>query len=122
MDFTSQETLDFIELCLREDVGNGDHSSLGAIPESTQGASKVYFKSDGILAGQELAEVICKSIDESIVWNAMVKDGDWIENGTVIATATGPAQSLLKSRTIIIKFYATFKRYSHYNLRSCKAY
>ena len=104
MDFSSEEILNFIDLCLHEDVGDGDHSSLGAISADSQAESTVYFKSDGILAGQVLASVICKRIDPLIQWDSFSNDGDWVKKGTIVSKASGPAQSLLKAERLLLNF------------------
>ena len=38
---------------IREDVGDGDHSSLACIPASAQGKAKLLVKDEGIIAGVE---------------------------------------------------------------------
>ena len=104
MDFSSEEVLNFIDFCLHEDVGDGDHSSLGAISVTSQAESMVYFKSDGILAGQALASVICNKIDPAIQWNSLSNDGDWVNKGAIVSTASGSAQSLLKAERLLLNF------------------
>lgn len=41
---------------IREDVGNGDYSSLACIPVSAKGKAKLLLKEDGIIAGVAFAE------------------------------------------------------------------
>jgi nicotinate-nucleotide pyrophosphorylase (carboxylating) len=41
---------------IREDVGDGDHSSLVCIPASAEGKAKLLVKDDGIIAGVEFAK------------------------------------------------------------------
>ena len=49
-----QEIQLIIANAIREDVGDGDHSSLACIPKNTQGKAKLLVKDEGILAGVEL--------------------------------------------------------------------
>lgn len=54
---------DFIENSLKEDIGDGDHSSLACIPASAKGRAKLIAKEEGILAGVEVAEAILNYVD-----------------------------------------------------------
>jgi len=47
-----------IEAALKEDVGDGDHSSLSSIPPRAKGKAVLKIKQEGILAGMEVAEYI----------------------------------------------------------------
>ena len=50
-----------IDEALTEDIGEGDHSTLSCIPESARGKAILKIKQDGILAGVEVAEVVCRA-------------------------------------------------------------
>jgi nicotinate-nucleotide pyrophosphorylase (carboxylating) len=104
MDFQTPEILKIIDLCLAEDVGDGDHSSLGAISHAALGISNIYFKANGLLAGLDLAEVICQRIDSTIDFKKNASDGDFIKSGAIIATVKGRAQSLLKAERLLLNF------------------
>ena len=54
----------FIEQAIKEDIGEGDHSSLSTIPEKLEGKANLIIKEDGIIAGLELAEEIFRQIQE----------------------------------------------------------
>ena len=43
---------------IREDVGDGDHSSLACIPNSATGKAKLLVKDEGIIAGVEFAKKV----------------------------------------------------------------
>ena len=51
MDFISSEAFDCYDRWLKEDVGNGDYSSLSSIPEDSLGESTLILKDDGVVAG-----------------------------------------------------------------------
>ena len=44
-----------IENAIREDVGDGDHSSLACIPVGVQGKAQLLVKDTGIIAGVDFA-------------------------------------------------------------------
>jgi len=52
-----------IQNALREDVGDGDHSSLACIPNSAQGKAKLLVKDTGIIAGVAFAKMIFEYVD-----------------------------------------------------------
>ena len=47
-----------IENAIREDVGDGDHSSLACIPATAMGRAKLLVKDEGILAGVAFAKAV----------------------------------------------------------------
>lgn len=54
---------DLIELAIREDIGDGDHTSLCCIPHDERGRMKLLIKQEGILAGVEIAEIVLRRLD-----------------------------------------------------------
>ena len=54
---------DLIELAIREDIGDGDHSSLACIPHDERGRMKLLVKQEGVLAGVDRATSPCTSKD-----------------------------------------------------------
>ena len=85
----------FIATALEEDIGEGDHSSLGAIPLPTQSTARLLIKDNGILAGVEVAEKIFHQIDPQLRIINFKKDGDQIEKGEVALGVKGSARSIL---------------------------
>lgn len=104
MDFNSPDIINFIRLCLQEDIGDGDHSSLAAISDGTQGHSCILFKEPGVLAGLELAVAILHEVDPEIRIDKHAKDGDRIEKGVVIADVYGNVRSLLAAERLLLNF------------------
>ena len=61
---------------MKEDVGDGDHSSLSCIPADARGKAVLKIKQDGILAGMEIAKKIFAYKEPGSVFSAYKKDGD----------------------------------------------
>ena len=57
---------DLIDLAIKEDIGDGDHTSLSCIPKTATGKAQLLVKVDGIIAGIDLAKSIFKKIDSSL--------------------------------------------------------
>lgn len=92
----------FIQAALREDVADGDHTSLSTIPEAAEGKARLLVKDDGILAGVELAKYIFKAVDEKLTVQVLLKDGDPIKFGDVAFYVTGPDRSILTAERLVL--------------------
>lgn len=93
-----------IQNALQEDIGDGDHSSLACIPENATGTAKLIVKDSGILAGVELAELIVKQFDNTLLFNRLLQDGDAVEFGQIAFTLEGKARSILAVERLILNF------------------
>jgi nicotinate-nucleotide pyrophosphorylase len=56
----------FIQSALREDIGEGDHTSLSTVPADAVGTAELKVKDRGVLAGVELAQAIFTEVDASL--------------------------------------------------------
>lgn len=93
-----------IKQALKEDIGDGDYSSLACIDKSIIGKMKLMAKESGIIAGIDVAKLIFNEIDTAIVMNQLMNDGDEINNGDTVFTITGPAQSMLTAERTMLNF------------------
>ena len=64
-----------ISNAFREDVGDGDHSSLACIPGTAKGKAKLLVKDDGVVAGVEFAKKVFAYVDEDMVIETLIEDG-----------------------------------------------
>ena len=92
----------FIDLALEEDVQDGDHSSLGAFPASTQHQAQLLVKDEGILAGMELAQLIFKRVDPQLQLELLLQDGDSIKPGDIVLKVAGKAQAILTAERLVL--------------------
>ncbi len=76
-----QKLYHLIDEALREDIGNGDHSSLSCINTATRGKAVLKVKQDGILAGVEVAEEIFKHKEPGCNFTLLKNDGDAMQVG-----------------------------------------
>ncbi|WP_396218588.1 carboxylating nicotinate-nucleotide diphosphorylase [Flavobacterium sp.] len=91
-----------ISNAIREDVGDGDHSSLACIPVSAQGSAKLLVKDNGIIAGVELAKMVFKYVDANLKVETFIKDGDEVKYGDVVFHVHGSSQSILKAERLVL--------------------
>lgn len=91
-----------ISNAIREDVGDGDHSSLACIPASAQGKAKLLVKDEGIIAGVELAKMIFHYVDEDMKVETFINDGERVKQGDVVFHVSGSSQSILKAERLVL--------------------
>ena len=65
-----------IELCIQEDLGDGDHTSLCCIPADQQGRMRLLCKQEGVIAGIEIAERVLRHLDPQVRFEQVLRDGD----------------------------------------------
>jgi len=92
----------FIISALKEDVGDGDHTSLATIPADTTGKAKLLVKDNGVLAGVELAAEIFHIVDAGLKMTTYLKDGADIKYGDIAFEVEGNAQSILKAERLVL--------------------
>lgn len=102
IDFQSNSLKNQIHSWLSEDVGEGDFSSLASIDSSAVANSVLILKDDGVVAGLQLAALVFSEIDTSIEFEILAQDGQFYPKGTILAKASGNAQSLLKGERLML--------------------
>lgn len=91
-----------IELAIKEDIGDGDHSSLSVIPLDTKGKMKLLVKQDGIIAGIDIAKMVFKRLDPNVKFEQILKDGDTVKIGDIAFYVEGRVVTMLQSERIIL--------------------
>ena len=87
---------------IREDVGDGDYSSLACIPENAKGKAKLLVKESGIIAGVEMAKKIFRYVDSNLKVETLLNDGETVKYGDVVFFVEGSSQSILKSERLVL--------------------
>tara|TARA_R110000822_G_scaffold163259_4_gene303547 strand:+ start:138 stop:995 length:858 start_codon:yes stop_codon:yes gene_type:complete len=91
-----------IKNAIREDVGDGDHSSLACIPASANGKAMLLVKDKGIIAGVEFAKKVFQYVDSNLVVEELVKDGASVKFGDIVFYVSGSSQSILKAERLVL--------------------
>lgn len=92
----------FIINALREDVGDGDHSSQSCIPADAEGKVQLLVKETGVLAGVDVAFEIFKYLQPDIEISPLLSDGTLVEPGDVAFTIKGKVLTLLKGERLVL--------------------
>ena len=99
------ENLDeLIGMALREDIGDGDHSTLACIPPDATNSAKMVAKQDGILCGAEVGERVFHLVDNSLKVCLLKHDGDAICKGDVLMTVDGHSGSILTAERTALNY------------------
>lgn len=99
---TKRAILKFIDAALKEDIGDGDHSTLAAIPDNLQQEAKLLIKGDGVIAGIQLAEWIFKRFDAELEVDLLKEDGDIVSEGEIGLVVKGRARSILSTERLVL--------------------
>ncbi|HMC02079.1 MAG TPA: carboxylating nicotinate-nucleotide diphosphorylase [Flavobacteriaceae bacterium] len=91
-----------ISNAIREDVGEGDHTSLACIPETAKGRAKLLVKDKGVIAGVEFAKQVFKYVDKNLNVRILIEDGTRVKFGDIIFYVDGPSQSILKAERLVL--------------------
>lgn len=91
-----------IQNAIREDVGDGDHSSLACIPADAQGKAKLLVKDNGIIAGVEFAKMVFNYVDANLKVETFINDGSSVQYGDVVFHVSGSSQSILKAERLVL--------------------
>ena len=93
---------EFIVNALKEDIGDGDHTSLATIPAGHEGRAHLKIKEDGVLAGMIAAERVCRAVDASLIFEPYLKDGDRIRIGDIAFSVHGKTQSITIAERLLL--------------------
>src|SRR3989338_502187 len=93
-----------IQTALQEDLCDGDHSSLACIPADAKGEAKLLVKDTGILAGVDLARLVCETYYPSLQFEELLHDGDTVTPGQIAFYIRGKAQSILAVERTLLNF------------------
>lgn len=99
---TKKRLAQFIKTALSEDIGNGDHSSIGSIPNGSERKAKLLIKDDGIIAGIKLTQLIFHNTAPDLELKVYKKDGDRVENGEIGFEVAGDAHDILRLERLVL--------------------
>lgn len=87
---------------IREDVGDGDHSSLACIPATATGKAKLLVKDEGVLAGVAFAQQVFQYVDPELKVEVLLPDGTLVKHGDIAFYVEGSSQNILKAERLVL--------------------
>ncbi len=97
-----QEIRQIIENGIREDVGDGDHSSLACIPEDTTGKARLLVKEECVIAGVEFARQVFHYVDPGLKMEVVIRDGEKVRYGDEVFYVSGSSRSILMAERLVL--------------------
>lgn len=85
-----------------EDVGSGDITTLATIRKNQQSTATFLVKQPCIIAGVDLANLICEEIDPSLVCTWYYKDGDFVHENVEIGVINGSTHKILLAERLLL--------------------
>lgn len=89
---------------LREDIGEGDHTSRATVPEDAKRTATLHMKDGGIIAGVELAQQVFQYVDPHLEFVPLVRDGALVSKGDIAFRVTGSPRSILSAERTVLNF------------------
>ena len=96
------ELKEFISSALREDLGDGDHSTQSCIDENAKGKAVLKIKDEGILAGVDLAEEIFRFVEPKATIKKLKKDGDEMHFGEIAFEVSAKVWTILSCERLVL--------------------
>ena len=91
-----------VDEALKEDIGDGDHSTLSSIAITAKGKAVLKIKQEGILAGMQVAEMIFKYKDPSTSFTGFKKDGDEMKYGEIAFEVEALVHTILQCERLVL--------------------
>ena len=93
-----------IDNAIKEDIGDGDHSTLSCIPSGETGKAQLIVKDNGVIAGIDLAKFIFHKLDPSLNFNQLLTDGTKVKFGNIAFVIEGKVHVILQGERLVLNF------------------
>jgi len=94
----------YIKMALEEDISSEDVSTNAVMPEYKKGDVQLICKEDGIIAGLQIFERVFTLLDPQTKVEFMVKDGEEVKKGQLLAVVTGDIRVLLSGERTALNY------------------
>lgn len=93
-----------IDLALKEDINTGDITTQAIFGNQHRVEGEFIAKEEGVIAGLKLSEHIFGRLSDKVQFQPTVAEGTKVNNGTTLATVTGPADVVLTGERTVLNF------------------
>ncbi len=97
-----REIRKIIENAIREDVGDGDHSSLACIPGEAKGKARLLVKEECVIAGVDFARRVFEFVDPDLKMDVVIRDGQKVSYGDEVFFVSGASRSILMAERLVL--------------------
>jgi nicotinate-nucleotide pyrophosphorylase (carboxylating) len=95
---------EIVSAALKEDLGDGDHTSNSTIPAEATGRAELLIKEDGVIAGIEVAREVFRQVDPELKFVGLMDDGQAVRRGDIAFTISGKSISILSGERLALNF------------------
>ena len=95
---------DCIRRALEEDIGSGDATTLSTIPIDLALQGTFLAKSDGTIAGLDVARRVFELLDPAVEFDSRIVDGQEVRSGDIFAAVAGPGRTILTGERTALNF------------------
>ncbi len=99
-----EEIAEILSRALDEDIGSGDITSECTIPENLFLSGRFVARAEGIIAGLGIAGSVFHLLDERVIINPLVSDGQVVKPNQTLAELKGPGRALLSGERTALNF------------------
>ncbi len=94
-----------VRKALEEDLGKeGDITSCAVVLQQRQGLAEIVAREKGIVAGIHIAKRVFQELDEDMVFDNKVDDGELVEPSLSMVSLKGKARSILAAERTALNF------------------
>jgi nicotinate-nucleotide pyrophosphorylase (carboxylating) len=105
---------------LREDVGEGDVTTLSTVDPTSRGRALITQKAPGVVFGLRAAELVFAQLDPQASSEQLVVEGSWREQGGPVLAVTGSAAALLTGERTALNFLGHLSGVATMAARACR--
>ena len=95
---------ELLDMTLDEDLRKGDITTDALIPSHQKGQASLVAKTNGVLAGIEIAGLLFLKVDPFLKFSALGKDGSHVVPDDILATIAGSVSSILRAERTALNF------------------
>lgn len=91
-----------VERALREDLGQGDLTTLATIPAEARAEARFVFREPGVLCGLPVLRAVFAAVDPALTLTAHLAEGARVPRGATVATVAGPSRGILSGERVAL--------------------
>ncbi len=95
---------DIVMRALSEDMPLGDITTDNIVSDEDVSNAELLAKQDAVIVGLAVAQHVFEVLDSRVKFTALIKDGDSVKKGDIIAKVSGPTRALLKGERTALNF------------------
>ncbi|KXL52779.1 putative nicotinate-nucleotide pyrophosphorylase [Anaerotignum neopropionicum] len=95
---------DYIRAALKEDITSEDITTNAIVSPEKQGCVQLICKQTGVIAGLDIFRHVFELLDPQARFDTEYKDGDFLQNGTMVGIVYGNVRALLTGERTALNF------------------